>query len=76
MKTLTVTLVDQDLNKNTLSDEDRPRNHNTCNIDTIITNWFPNYIGDSNLTIDGATVSVGKFNKIATVTSVAMLGTW
>ena len=65
-ETLAVTLVDQDLNKNTLNDEDMTLSGHPTLIPSL-------QIGspitlEATSTLDGATMTVGTFNKIASIT--------
>jgi len=68
---LAVTLVDQDLNKNTLSDEDMTLSGHPSLIPSL-------QIGspitlESTSTIDGGTMTtIGTFNKIATITGASV----
>ena len=68
-ETLAVTLIDQDLNKNTISDEDMTLTGHT-NLIPSLQIGSPITLEDTS-TFEGATMTVGTFNKIATIATVS-----
>jgi hypothetical protein len=68
-ETLAVTLVDQDLNKNSWSDEDMTITSHT-NLIPSLQIGSPITLEDTS-TFEGATMTVGTFNKIATIATVS-----